>query len=57
MAAVPVLGRGIAANDEFLGSITHPYQERISAGEKGNQLNFTILSCVREGPDEIRKVG
>jgi len=46
MAAVPVLGRGIAANDEFLGDITPPYQKRNSAGENGMQLNFTILPAV-----------
>jgi len=28
MTAVPVLGRGIAANDEFLDDITHPYQKQ-----------------------------
>ena len=42
MAAVPVLGRGIAANDEFLGDITHPYQKRNSAGENGMQLNSLL---------------
>jgi hypothetical protein len=42
MASASILERGFAANDEFLGDITHPYQKRNSAGENGMQLNFTI---------------